>query len=165
MAVLATLAASVVGGVSVVAPAPAAAKTEVIEAKATGNYSDSEFYPPDPANSEYIAGYYDLFLPGNDREIDVIFRDFFVFDLPVAPEGLTLNSVTMRARNYSVVNDKYPEQIMSIHGVLGSVDDLVNGLSKFADLGQGPSYSSATFDGSEDPDSFSSYTFDAAGVA
>ena len=165
VAVLATLVASLVGGgVSVWAPSPAAAKTQVIEATDTGYYSDSTLFPHIPENTEYINGYFDL-LDDVGTEIDIVFRDFFVFDLPAAPEGRALKGVTMRALNYTVVNGRYPEQTVSIHGVIGSIDDLVNGSSSFGDLGQGPSYSAFTFDGTETPDSFSSYTFDAAGVA
>jgi hypothetical protein len=166
VAVLAAVVTSFAGVVGFTSPSPVAAKTFTIEATDTGNYSDSEFYPPDPASSEYITGYYDLLDPSNpNKEIDVIFRDFFVFDLPAAPDGRTLKGATMRALNYEVNNGMYAEQSVSIHGVLGSIDDLVNGSSSFAKLGQGPSYSSVSFDGSEQPDSFSSYTFDAAGVA
>lgn len=165
VAVLAAVVTSFSGVVGFTSPSPVAAQTFTIEATDTGNYSDSEFFPPDPSSSEYITGYYDLFLPPDDQEIDVIFRDFFVFDLPAAPDGRTLKGATMRARNFLVENGQYSEQSVSIHGVLGSIDDLVNGSSSFADLGQGPSYSSVSFDGSEQPDSFSSYTFNAAGVA
>lgn len=164
-ACLAVALSSLVGGVVLYTPAPAAAKTVTLEAKDTGYYSDSEFYPPDPSDTSYITGYYDLFLPGTDTEIDVIFRDFFVFDLPEAEQGRTLVGVTMRALNYEVRNGMYPEQTVSIHGVLGSIDDLVTGNADFSDLGQGPSYSSVTFKGDEPADAFSSYTFDAAGVA
>lgn len=165
VALLAAVVTSFSGVVGFTSPSPVAAQTFTIEATDTGNYSDSEFFPPDPSSSEYITGYYDLFLPPDDQEIDVIFRDFFVFDLPAAPDGRTLKGATMRARNFLVENGQYSEQSVSIHGVLGSIDDLVNGSSSFADLGQGPSYSSVSFDGSEQPDSFSSYTFNAAGVA
>ena len=166
VAVLATLVASLVGGgVSVWAPSPAAANTQAIEATDTGYYSNnSALYPHDPSNTEYITGYFDL-LDDTGTEIDIIFRDFFVFDLPAAPEGKILKGVTMRALNYLVENGIYYKQTVSIHGVNGSIDDLVNGNSSFADLGQGPSYSAFTFYGTEAPDSFSSYTFDAAGVA
>ena len=165
VAVLAAVVTSFAGVVGFTSPSPVAAQTFTIEATDTGNYSDSEFYPPDPSSSEYITGYYDLFLPGDDKEIDVIFRDFFVFDLPAAPDGRTLKGATMRARNFLVENGIYYKQSVSIHGVLGSIDDLVNGSSSFANLGQGSSYSSVSFYGTESPDSFSSYTFDAAGVA
>ncbi len=166
VAVLAAVVTSFAGVVGFTSPSPVAAQTFTIEATDTGNYSDSEFYPPDPSSSEYITGYYDLFDPSNpDKEIDVIFRDFFVFDLPTAPDGRTLKGATMRARNFLVENGIYYKQSVSIHGVLGSIDDLVNGSSSFANLGQGPSYSSVSFYGTESPDSFSSYTFDAAGVA
>ena len=169
VAVLAAVVTSLAGVVGFTSPSPVAAKTFTIEATDTGNYSDSEFYPPDPSSSEYITGYLDLVLPDDDddddEELDVIFRDFFVFDLPAAPDGRTLKGATMRALNFLVENGQYSEQSVSIHGVLGSIDDLVNGSSSFANLGQGPSYSSASFYGSESPDSFSTYTFDAAGVA
>ena len=146
-------------------PAHALNQVTTIEALDTGFYSDSEFFPPDPADSSYITGYYDLLLPGPDKEIDVIFRDFFVFDLPAAPAGQTLKSVTLRALNYEIQMGQYTDQSVSIHGVLGSISDLMSGNSSFADLGQGPSYSSVSFNGSEPADSFSEYTFDAAGVS
>jgi hypothetical protein len=138
--------------------------TVTLEAKDTGHYSDSEFYPPDPTDTSYITGYYDLVLPPADQEVDVIFRDFFVFDLPALQPGKTLKGVTMRTRNYEVQNGAYPEQTVFIHGVLGSISDLVTGNASFTDLGQGPSYSSVTFTGSEPADGFSSYSFDSAGV-
>lgn len=165
-AVFAAVVTSLAGAVALSSPSPVAAQTLTIEAQDTGYYSDSQSFPPDPANSEYITGYYDLLDPDDpDKEIDVIFRDFFVFDLPAAPQGRTLKGATLRALNFVVENGQYTEQSVFIHGVLGSIDDLVNGKSSFADLGQGPFYSSVAFDGSEPPDSFSSYTFDAAGVA
>jgi hypothetical protein len=166
VAVFAAVVTSLAGAVALSSPSPVAAQTFTIEAQDTGYYSDSLDFPPDPGNSEYITGYYDLRDPENpDKEIDVIFRDFFVFDLPAAPQGRMLKGATLRARNFVVENGQYSEQSVSIHGVLGSIDDLVNGNSSFTDLGQGPSYSSVAFDGTELPDSFSSYTFDAAGVA
>ena len=166
VAVFAAVVTSLAGAVALSSPSPVAAQTFTIEAQDTGYYSDSVFFPPDPANSEYITGYYDLLDPDDPgKEIDVIFRDFFVFDLPVAPQGRMLKGATLRARNFVVENGQYSQQSVSIHGVLGSIDDLVNGNSSFTDLGQGPSYSSVAFDGTELPDSFSSYTFDAAGVA
>lgn len=162
---LAVAVTSLAGGTTLYAPSAAVANTVTLEATDTGYYSDSEFYPPDPADTSYITGYYDLLLPDVDKEIDVIFRDFFVFDLPQAEQGRTLVGVTMRALNYEIRNGMYPEQTVAIHGVLGSIDDLVTGNASFGDLGQGPSYSSVTFKGDEPADAFSSYTFDAAGVA
>lgn len=166
-AALAALVVSSLTGFVGLSAAPARAATDVttIEALDTGFYSDSVDFPSDPSDSNYITGYYDLFLPGSDKEIDVIFRDFFAFDLPAAPAGKTLKGVTMRARNYAIEMGQYTEQTVSIHGVLGSFDDLLSGNSSFTNLGQGPSYSAVTFDGSESDSSFSEYTFDAAGVS
>jgi MYXO-CTERM domain-containing protein len=161
------LAASLVG-LCHVTPASAgslASSTMNILARDTGWYTDDEDFPHDPDITDYMAGYIDLQGPGG-QEVDVIFRDFFVFDLPSAPAGQVLTSATLRTRNW-VVNPGDPisyVQTMGIYGVIGSVDSLVNGTSSFNNLGQGDVFAQARFYGSENPAASTSYLLNAAGL-
>ena len=156
------------GSLGYAAPASAAgpgATTINILAKDTGWYSDNANFPHEPDDTDYRAGYIDLQGPGG-VEIDVKFRDFFVFDLPVAPVGQVLRSATLRTRNW-VVNPGDPikyVQTMGIYGVIGSITDLVNGNSDFANLGQGTVYGEAQFFGTEKPADSTSYNLNAAGL-
>ena len=148
-----------------VAPASAASvgpSTISILARDTGWYSDNDNFPHDPDVTDYMAGYIDLQGPGGE-EIDVVFRDFFVFDLPAAPVGQYLASATLRTRNW-VVNPGSPVsyvQTIGIYGVLGTIGDLVSGASSFSNLGQGKVYGQASFYGSEKPAESTSYALNA----
>lgn len=136
-----------------------------ILARDTGWYSDNDNFPHEPDDTDYKAGYIDLQGPGG-VEIDVKFRDFFVFDLPAAPAGQILKSATLRTRNW-VVNPGSPisyVQTIGIHGVIGSITDLVNGNSSFDNLGQGAVYGEAVFQGTENPADSTSYNLNAAGL-
>jgi hypothetical protein len=161
------------GGLCSIAPAAATGLTPTtinILARDTGWYAD-QFYAHDPDVTDYMAGYEDLIGDDNDGdgnpdEIDIIYRDFFVFDLPSSAQDQELTSATLRTRNW-VVNPGDPykyEQTMTIHGVIGSIDDLVNGTSSFYKLGQGEVYGEADFQIVENPEDFTSYYLNAAGL-
>ena len=139
----------------------------------TGWYSDNDqYFPHEVDNTDYMVGYIDLLAnedangDGQIDEIDVIFRDFFVFDLPTAPPGLALQSATIRTRNWEV-NPGSPTsyvQTVSIYGVMDTISNLVTGNSSIDKLGQGPTYGDAVFYGSEDPEASTSYALNAAAL-
>lgn len=139
----------------------------------TGWYSDNqEFFPHDIDNTDYMVGYIDLIGnvdSDNDGvldEIDVVFRDFFVFDLPAALPGQALQTATLRTRNWEV-NPGSPYsyvQTVGIYGVMDTIANLVDGNSSIDKLGQGPVYGQAVFYGSEDPEASTSYSLNAAAL-
>ncbi len=57
-----------------------------------------------------------------------------------------------------------PEQVINLHGVQGSIDNLTNGSLTFNDLGQGPSFGFTTFPAILPPTTESSYSLNANGL-
>lgn len=169
-------------GLLAAGPASATPPTTVtLGAYATGNYCQySVTLNPDPCNpphvpadTEYRVGYIDY--TTGSGEIDLTYRGFFVFDMSnpqieaAVTAGEQVVAASVRARNGSIkcgasTTICSPEQVINLHGVHGTIPDLINGSLAFNDLGQGPSFGFTTFPVILLPNSESSYSLNANGL-
>ncbi len=143
-----------------------------------------------PANTNYTTGYIDFI--GTGVDIDITYRGFFVFHLsdPAISAALAagdqLLAANLRAQNFTIrcgasipVGSNCPTppppppgqpaidpyQSVSLHGVSGSITDLVNGTGNFSHLGQGTAYASVFFPTILAPETVSTFNLNSAGLA
>jgi hypothetical protein len=171
-------------GLGLLAASPASAMpptTVTVGAYDAGNYcrfsivlNPDPCSPPHvPSDTEYRVGYIDYITGAG--EVDLTYRGFFVFNLnnpqiqSAFDAGEQVVAATLRAVNGTIkcgasTTICSPEQVINLHGVQGSIANLINGTLTFNDLGQGPSFGFTTFPAVLPPNTQSSYSLNASGL-
>jgi len=173
-------------GLLLATSSPAEATSVSVQAFDSGNYCDYDnpigaFYCPTHhklTDTNYTTGYIDF----SSADVDVAYRGFFTFDLnsqaiiDALAANQQLTAATMRAKNFKVrcgvtnptgssCPPSFYGQTVSLHGVNGSIADLINGTSSFNDLGQGTAYAAVSFTDIPPENNDTSFSINPQGLA